>query len=81
MRDPEWRERAICRGVDTETFYLQDRMRAARARAHEAAAKAVCAQCPVRQECLEYAVRNNELFGVWGGLTAAERLGVRGMSA
>jgi WhiB family redox-sensing transcriptional regulator len=37
------------------------------------AAKAVCAACPVRQPCLEYALANRERDGVWGGATERER--------
>ena len=37
------------------------------------AAKAVCATCPVRQSCLEYALANRERDGVWGGATERER--------
>ena len=36
-------------------------------------AKAVCAECPVRQDCLEFALTVREKEGVWGGLTAVER--------
>lgn len=36
-------------------------------------AKAVCAICPVRVECLVYAVETNQTHGIWGGLTASER--------
>ena len=36
-------------------------------------AKQLCAQCPVMKQCLEYALKTNEEFGVWGGLTAYER--------
>jgi WhiB family redox-sensing transcriptional regulator len=38
-----------------------------------AAAKVVCSGCPVRQECLDYAVAAGERAGVWGGCTTAER--------
>lgn len=38
-----------------------------------APAKAVCVGCPVRTECLNYAVTRNERFGVWGGLSERER--------
>ena len=36
-------------------------------------AKQLCAQCPIIQQCLEYALKTDEQFGVWGGLTAFER--------
>jgi WhiB family transcriptional regulator, redox-sensing transcriptional regulator len=36
-------------------------------------ARAVCARCDVRLECLAFALRINDLDGIWGGLTAAER--------
>lgn len=78
---PDWRERAACRGTDTEAFYLPDRMRAAKARAHEAAAKAICADCPVMWQCRDWALRTNEQWGVWGGLTSAERNAIRQMTA
>ena len=41
-------------------------------------AKQVCANCPVRGECLDYAIEADEEFGIWGGLNRAERLHVRG---
>lgn len=36
-------------------------------------AKAVCADCPLIAECLEYAIANDERFGVWGGMSERER--------
>lgn len=36
-------------------------------------ARAICAECPVQQECLEYALTHHEIFGVWGGRTERER--------
>ena len=61
-----WRQHAACRGADPDTFYP-----ATDEEAEEA--KAVCATCPVRQACLEYALANRERDGVWGGLTERER--------
>jgi WhiB family redox-sensing transcriptional regulator len=37
------------------------------------AAKAVCRQCDVSQECLQYAIDSNQEYGIWGGLTEEER--------
>jgi WhiB family redox-sensing transcriptional regulator len=39
----------------------------------ERQAKAICARCPVRIECLEYAIRIREPHGIWGGLNELER--------
>ena len=36
-------------------------------------ARQACAQCPVRQQCLEFAVSNRIIYGIWGGLTGPER--------
>jgi WhiB family redox-sensing transcriptional regulator len=41
--------------------------------AHIAAAKAVCEACPVRLECLEFAISTNQEYGVWGGASEEER--------
>lgn len=41
-------------------------------------AKKLCAGCPIRVQCLEYAVEAEEPYGVWGGLTAKERKRLRG---
>ena len=40
-------------------------------------AKKFCGECPVRQQCLEYALKVNEQYGVWGGLSVKERLALR----
>jgi WhiB family redox-sensing transcriptional regulator len=40
-------------------------------------AKRVCRQCPVKAECLDYAVENKIRFGVWGGTSERERQGLR----
>jgi WhiB family redox-sensing transcriptional regulator len=36
-------------------------------------ARRICADCPVKAECREYALAQGEQFGIWGGLTAGER--------
>ena len=61
-----WRTRAACKGVDPDIFYP-----ASDEEADEA--KAICASCPVREACLEYALANRERDGVWGGATERER--------
>ncbi len=61
-----WRQRAACRGVDPDVFYPSSDEEAEEA-------KAICAVCPVREPCLEYALANRERDGVWGGATERER--------
>lgn len=65
-----WRDHAACRGVDPDLFFP------GRGEA-TAPAKAVCATCPVRAECLNYAMANGEKFGIWGGLSERERRRLR----
>ncbi len=61
-----WRELAACRGTDLEVFFP--------GRGESAGpARQVCAACPVRQPCLDYAITNRITYGVWGGLTGRER--------
>lgn len=70
-----WKERAACKGMaddDSDPFYL-DGLRGKRLQEAKAAAKAVCASCPVRRLCREEAMQRPERFGIWGGLTEVER--------
>lgn len=64
---PAWRQHARCKGVDPEVFHPSEEDDDA------AEAKAICAQCPVREACLEHALAVREKHGVWGGLTERER--------
>jgi WhiB family redox-sensing transcriptional regulator len=65
-----WQSRANCLGVDPDFFFPE---RGASTRE----AKAVCAGCEVRADCLEYALVNGEKFGIWGGLSERERRRIR----
>jgi Transcription factor WhiB len=65
-----WRELAACRGADLNLFF-PDRGGSA------GPARQVCAACPVRQPCLDYAVSNAITDGIWGGLTELERRALR----
>lgn len=70
-----WRRRAACAGEDLELFFPFGS--AGPALTQIAAAKAICARCPVRQACLRYAVTTGQGHGIWGGLTEDERRGLR----
>lgn len=69
----EWQYAGACRDVDPETFFSPDAERGPRRSAREQAAKALCAVCPVVEECLRHALAVKEPYGVWGGLNATER--------
>ena len=68
-----WRLWAACHQADGELFFSPDGERGTAKRRRERAAKAICAVCPVREDCAAYAIRNHERYGVWGGLSEHER--------
>lgn len=69
-----WQDRGRCRDLDPDLFFPPlDGESTEQRHAREGAAKAVCASCPVRTECLSWALANRERLGVWGGLTERER--------
>ncbi len=70
----EWRESAACLTYPAVMFFgVDDNESATERRAREDEAKAVCAQCVVRADCLQYALDMREPYGIWGGLTELER--------
>lgn len=68
--DLAWHDRANCKGANADLFFPE---RGASTRS----AKAICRECQVRGECLEFALRSGEKFGIWGGLSERERRRVR----
>lgn len=70
-----WTDRAACAGSDTDFWYptLTDTATNGGPNALVAAARAICHRCPVRTDCLEYALTRNETHGIWGGKTPKER--------
>lgn len=75
-QDLVWQNRAACSGEDPDLFFP---MRASHKEDAErlAAAKSICAICPVREECLEYALAMNMQFGIWGGVSEKQRKKMR----
>ncbi len=73
--DPQWRERAACRDLDTEAFFPLGTTGRALDQTEEA--KAVCADCPVSTDCLGWAMATNQQDGIWGGYTEDERRALR----
>lgn len=69
-----WQFRAACRGEDASLFFAPSYFERHKEKAaRERKAKAICARCPVREPCLEFALRVREAHGVWGGLNEQER--------
>ena len=61
-----WRDQALCAQTDPEAFFPEKG-------GSTRAAKELCDSCTVQPECLDYALANDERFGVWGGLSERER--------
>ena len=62
---------AACRSADPDLFFPISASGPALEQA--AKAKAICATCPVRRECLAFALRTGQVHGIWGGTTEDER--------
>lgn len=71
----DWRVRAACRDSAPDLFFPIGATGLALEQIE--AAKAVCARCPVRTECLEFALETNQEAGVWGGTSEEERRHLR----
>lgn len=68
--DQQWRRLAACAGMDVNMFIPEAR---GEGQLLYVPARQVCAGCPVRKACLDYALANREEFGMWGGTTPTER--------
>ena len=66
MTEEGWRVEALCAETDPEAFFPEKG-------GSTREAKRVCTGCAVRAECLEFALTNDERFGIWGGLSERER--------
>jgi WhiB family redox-sensing transcriptional regulator len=65
-----WQADALCAQTDPESFFPEKG-------GSTRDAKKICSSCEVRNECLEYALSNDERFGIWGGLSERERRRLR----
>lgn len=72
MADGSWTDKAACKGAPVEVFYPADSDVDG-----QVTAKRMCFSCPVRDACLEEAMRLNDRYGVFGGLTRKERQSLR----
>jgi WhiB family redox-sensing transcriptional regulator len=65
-----WMDNALCAETDPEAFFPEKG-------GSTREAKQICRSCDVRAECLDYALANDERFGIWGGLSDRERRQIR----
>jgi WhiB family redox-sensing transcriptional regulator len=72
----EWQYQGACRELPTEMFFHPDGERGPRRANREAAAKLVCASCPVMAACRQHALSVQEPYGIWGGLSEDDRLAI-----
>ncbi|MHB8190534.1 MAG: WhiB family transcriptional regulator [Ferrimicrobium sp.] len=68
--ESDWHMLASCRGRDPRVFFPERG-------ATGTSARAICLSCLVREQCLDYAIRNDERFGIWGGFSERERRRIR----
>ena len=67
---PAWQAQALCAQTGADFFFPEPGSSVREA-------KRICGMCEMRPACLEYALDNDERFGVWGGLSEKERLALR----
>jgi WhiB family redox-sensing transcriptional regulator len=79
LRYPEWMDRALCAQIGGDGFYPDKGTpgEPAENAVTVVEAKRICARCPVRSDCLEYALENDERYGIWGGTSDRERRRLR----
>jgi WhiB family redox-sensing transcriptional regulator len=65
-----WQSDSLCAQTDPEAFFPEKG-------GSTRDAKKICGSCEVRAHCLEYALENDERFGIWGGLSERERRKLR----
>jgi WhiB family redox-sensing transcriptional regulator len=71
----DWRDHSACRDTDPDLFFPVGTTGPAIEQIENA--KAVCRQCDVQRECLEYALTTNQDSGIWGGTSEEERRALR----
>lgn len=72
----DWREHAECRGSNPATFFPDPRA-GSNTNGHLGRAREVCEACPVKAECLAFALNNHERFGCWAGMGVRELQHIR----
>lgn len=73
--DYAWRDEALCRDTDPDLFFPVGTTGQAHVQIERA--KRVCGECPVRTDCLDFALATNQDAGIWGGTSEDERRQLR----
>lgn len=75
LEELDWQAQAACKGLsDCDALFFPERNQYTRVKE----AKAMCASCPVRKECLNYALKH-QVTGIWGATTEKDRRKIRSM--
>ena len=72
----QWQQSGACIDLPSEMFFHPEGERGPSRRKRENAALAICATCPVIQQCRNQALKIQEPYGIWGGLTEDDRLAI-----
>ena len=79
MMRNEWRGSALCAQTDPEAFFPQNKAYVDDYNGYDNynAARKICAECPVKGECLADALMTGDVeYGMRGELTPRERMGI-----
>lgn len=71
----DWQAAGACQSADPDIFFPLSGSGASTSQISEA--RRICARCTVRRECLDFAMRNGEMHGIWGGTTPEDRVRAR----
>jgi WhiB family redox-sensing transcriptional regulator len=72
--EPAWQDFSLCAETDPEAFFPEKG-------GSTREAKKVCRACPVKSDCLDYALETDQKFGIWGGMSERERRKVKRAAA
>ena len=73
--DEDWRSRGACRTADPDLFFPASSTAMSNLQLRQA--KIICGRCPVRRQCLDFALATHQVHGVWGGTSERERTRMR----
>ncbi|GGZ03308.1 WhiB family transcriptional regulator [Streptomyces olivaceoviridis] len=73
LSDWQWQQRAACRGMSSSTFFSPPGERGRARRDREERARRICGRCEVADICAATALKHGESYGIWGGMSDADR--------